>query len=187
MKIENSTRLSYQLIDESDSEFLFQLDQDPEVMRYINGGKMTTQKDIDNKFIPRLNTYKNAEKGWGLWKVTIIESNEDIGWILVRPMDFFSDTPLFNVIELGWRFFKASWGRGYATEASRQVLSVLSQNTEHEFFGAIALPENKASIDVMKKLGMVYVKTYTHQSVEHNDVDAVVYCMKNPVDSQSSQ
>ena len=32
MHIENSARLAYQLIDVSDSVFLFQLDQDPEVM-----------------------------------------------------------------------------------------------------------------------------------------------------------
>ena len=66
MHIENSARLAYQLIDESDSVFLFQLDQDPEVMRYINGGIMTPQEDINTLFIPRINAYKNIVKGWGL-------------------------------------------------------------------------------------------------------------------------
>ena len=69
MNIENSSRLSYQLIDETDSEFLFQLDQNPDVMRYINGGVLTTREDIKDLFIPRLNAYKNVDKGWGLWKV----------------------------------------------------------------------------------------------------------------------
>ena len=108
VNIENSARLSYQLIDESDSEFLFQLDQNPEVMRYINGGVMTTREEIKNKFIPRLNAYKNADKGWGLWKVTIAENQQDIGWILVRPMDFFSEQPIWHDIELGWRFIQSS-------------------------------------------------------------------------------
>ena len=62
MNITSSNRLNYKLIDESDSEFLYLLDQDPEVMRYINGGNMTSREDIKNKFIPRHNAYKNADK-----------------------------------------------------------------------------------------------------------------------------
>ena len=78
MNITSSNRLSYKLIDESDSEFLYQLDQNPEVMRYINGGVKTTREDIVNKFIPRHNAYKNPDKGLGLWKVTITATKESI-------------------------------------------------------------------------------------------------------------
>ena len=46
MKINNSARLSYALITEDDAELLYQLDQDPEVMRYINGGKISSMTDI---------------------------------------------------------------------------------------------------------------------------------------------
>ena len=99
MNITSSNRLSYKLIDESDSEFLYQLDQNPEVMRYINGGVKTTREDIVNKFMPRHNAYKNPDKGWGLWKVTNTATKESIGWILVRPMDFFSDRPIWHDIE----------------------------------------------------------------------------------------
>ena len=49
MNITSSKRLSYKLIDQCDSEFLYQLDQNPEVMRYINGGVKTTRDDIVNK------------------------------------------------------------------------------------------------------------------------------------------
>jgi len=89
-----------------DAEVMFQIDQDPEVMRYINGGKMTTREDVQNIYIPRMESYANAEAGWGLWKISILENyefknSEVIGLILVRPMAFFTDSPEYKNIELG--------------------------------------------------------------------------------------
>lgn len=179
MNITSSNRLNYMLIDESDSEFLYQLDQDPEVMRYINGGVKTTREDIVNKFIPRHNAYKNLDKGWGLWKVTITETKESIGWILVRPMDFFSDNPIWHDIELGWRFLQSTWGKGYASEAAIHIQQALAKQPENKVFSAIAMHNNAGSIAVMKKMGMEYVKSYTHSDSQLGDLDVVLYSMEN--------
>ncbi|SEL17875.1 Protein N-acetyltransferase, RimJ/RimL family [Colwellia chukchiensis] len=179
MNIENSARLQYKLIEDSDGEFLFQLDQDPAVMRYINGGKKTSRDDIYNIFIPRHNAYKNPAKGWGLWKVTMIENQQDIGWILVRPMDFFSAQPKWHDIELGWRFKQSTWGKGFATEAALQVQQALTKLPENKYFSAIAVPDNNGSIAVMKKLGMDMVKAYTHSDSQLGDLDVVLYRMEN--------
>lgn len=179
MQIPNSNRLSYKLIDESDSEFLFQLDQNPEVMRYINGGSMTSREDIKNKFIPRHDAYKNQIKGWGLWKVTITENQQDIGWILARPMDFFSENPIWDDIELGWRFLQSTWGKGYASEAAIQIHQALAQLPENKFFSAIAMHGNDGSVGVMKKMGMKYIKSYVHSDAQLGDLDVVLYRMEN--------
>ncbi len=175
----DSARLSYQLIDENDSEFLFQLDQNPDVMRYINGGTMTTREDISDKFVPRHNAYKNPDKGWGLWKVSLLDTRQAIGWILVRPMDFFSDKPIWHDIELGWRFFQSTWGKGYASEAAIQIHRALAKQPENEIFSAIAMHDNAGSIAVMKKMGMRYVKSYTHSDSQLGDLDVVLYRMEN--------
>ena len=90
MIIHNSDSLSFQIMDESNAQDFFELDQNPEVMKYINGGKPTSIEDIENKMLPRMASYTNQDKGWGLWKVTILESKAYIGWVLVRPMDFFT-------------------------------------------------------------------------------------------------
>ena len=179
MNIDNSARLSYQLIDKTDSEFLFQLDQNPEVMRYINGGNMPTRKNISEVFIPRHNAYKNVEKGWGLWKVTVIATQAEIGWILVRPMDFFSDQPTWHDIELGWRFLQSTWGKGYASEAAIHLQQLLAQQPENKSFSAIAAKDNLGSIAVMKKLGMKYIKTYSHTNSALGDEDVVLYRIEN--------
>lgn len=159
MKIVNSDRLSYALMSDADADLLYELDQDVEVMRYINGGKMTTRQEVQDVFLPRLAQYTNADKGWGMWKLTTTDSNEFIGWVLVRPMDFFSGEPKWDDWELGWRLMRKAWGRGYATEAAKHLMHHLKSTQDLQKFSAIAMPGNEASINIMKKLGMTYQKT----------------------------
>ena len=101
--IPESQRLSFRLMNQNDGELLFQLDQDREVMRFISGGQLTTRSEIESIFLPRMKSYTNPQKGWGLWAIYDKDSGEYIGWILVRPMDFFSDNPQWDNLELGWR------------------------------------------------------------------------------------
>ena len=100
ININHSVRLTFSLMDESDADLLYQLDQDPAVMRYINGGVTTSMVDIKEKFIPRMQSYRNADKYWGLWKVTITETNNFIGWILLRPMNFFTPPHKQTILKL---------------------------------------------------------------------------------------
>ncbi|WP_395374312.1 GNAT family N-acetyltransferase [Marinicella sp. W31] len=163
VSIPDSERLSYALMDASDADHLYDLDQDPAVMKYINGGKITSREEVDTVFLPRMAAYRDSEKGWGLWKISLLESNEFIGWVLVRPMHFFSEQPDWNDWELGWRLKQIHWGYGYATEAARQIMQSLSETQKLERFSAIAMPGNTASISIMKKLGMQYQKTDVHK------------------------
>lgn len=176
VSIANSARLSFRLMGQEDGQAFWQLDQDPEVMRYINGGKVNDMTTIEEVFLPRLQSYANAEKGWGIWQVTDTASQEYLGWVLVRPMDFFSDNPKFNDIELGWRFFQKAWGKGYATEAAMAVKEALAQQPDIDYLSALALEDNIGSIGVMKKIGMTFVKQYLHQD-PIGDLNAVHYQM----------
>jgi len=166
------------LLTSKDAELLFELDQDPEVMRYLTAGKLTTKQDISNVFIPRMEAYRDVEKGWGLWGVFLQDNDEFIGWVLVRPMEFFSDKPEFDNLELGWRFKQSSWGKGYASEAAQHVKDVLAVNTKINAFSATALADNLGSIAVMKRIGMSHVKNYLHHD-SSGDIAAVYYQVKN--------
>ncbi|MCP3675465.1 MAG: GNAT family N-acetyltransferase [Gammaproteobacteria bacterium] len=159
MKIDNTQRLSFKLMDKDDANLFFELDQDPEVMRYINGGKVTSIEDIENILLPRLKSYTNAKKGWGLWKVTQLQTDNFIGWVLVRPVNFFNDNIELDNIELGWRFKQSSWGKGYGTEAAMAIKEMLIQNRGAQKITAFAFEENIGSIKIMTKLGMKYIKT----------------------------
>jgi RimJ/RimL family protein N-acetyltransferase len=52
-----SPRLAYRLMDGNDAPLLFELDQDPEVMRYLNDGKPSTREEIDAYFVPRVTAF----------------------------------------------------------------------------------------------------------------------------------
>ncbi|UJF20784.1 GNAT family N-acetyltransferase [Shewanella sp. OMA3-2] len=165
-----------------EQDLLFELDQDEAVMRYINGGRKTTMEDIEQRFMPRLRRYHNPLKGYGLWKVigkdvsAITEDNcaiaelagQFLGWILVRPMFFFTDHPHLHDIELGWRFKQSTWGRGIATEAAKAVADLIASHSEVTALSAIADEANTGSINIMKKLGMTFVKKAAHPDVPDN-------------------
>lgn len=166
----------------NEQDLLFELDQDEAVMRYINGGRKTTMEDIEQRFMPRLRRYHNPLKGYGLWKVigksastmteddNLIEAlaGQYLGWILVRPMFFFTDTPHLHDIELGWRFKQFTWGKGIATEAAKAVADFVATHNEVIALSAIADEDNTGSINIMKKLGMTFVKKAAHPDVPDN-------------------
>jgi RimJ/RimL family protein N-acetyltransferase len=153
-----SERLTYRLMTADDAELLWELDQDPEVMKYITHGEISSREKIHTVFLPRMAQYHNPDKGWGLWGVFSQHDGDFLGWILVRPMGFFSQQPTdTNNLELGWRFKRCYWGAGFATEAATAVLETLRSERSASQFSAIAMPENEGSINIMKKLGMHFV------------------------------
>ncbi|TVP16318.1 GNAT family N-acetyltransferase [Shewanella sp. KCT] len=186
MKIADSQRLRFEMVTEQDAQLLYDLNLDPEVMRYINGGKPSTMAEIEDYFIPRIQGFTNSENGWGLWKVTTLASESElgdtfIGWILVRPMDFYTDEPKHSDLEVGWRFAQMSWGKGYATEAAKAVCNALVKQSSGNgkaitHFSAIADPHNKGSINIMIKLGMEYIKN-TSVDTPEGEVEVVLYRM----------
>jgi RimJ/RimL family protein N-acetyltransferase len=162
-----TTRFELSLMTLEEKGLMFELDQDEAVMKYINGGHKTTMEQIETHFMPRVAKYLNPDKGWGLWKVMGNHCQENIddnlagqylGWILVRPMGFFTDNPQFDDIELGWRFKQICWGKGTATEAARAVVDYLATKDEVNYVSAIAAEDNLGSIKVMQKLGMAFHK-----------------------------
>ncbi|MFT5451222.1 MAG: RimJ/RimL family protein N-acetyltransferase [Enterobacterales bacterium] len=163
MKVNNSTRLCFSLMSRDDAELLYELDQDKDVMRYVNGGQITTREYLNDVLLPRMDSYRNEVEGWGLWKVIITETKQFIGWVLIRPMNFFSDEPEFENVEMGWRFKKDSWGNGYATEAAQSIKTAIRDLGRAKKISAIAFEANKPSINIMLKLGLNYIKTDIHK------------------------
>ena len=68
MHIKDSARLSYHYITEQDADFLWELDQDELVMKYING-KKSSKEDIREIFVPRFQAIPiSSGVGTGAWK-----------------------------------------------------------------------------------------------------------------------
>lgn len=156
MKLDDSERLSFRLLDarnEQDNAQIHQPDQDPKVMKYINGGRASTPQE-QQRVRTRLAQFTRKDRAWGLWGAFEKQERRFLGWILVRPISFFTDEPQWNNLEVGWRFASSCWGRGYATEAAFAVLHALALLPDIEYFSAFAARENMASIRVIHKIGM---------------------------------
>jgi len=64
--------------------------------------------------------------------------------------------------EIGWRFVRAAWGRGYATEAARPVLNHALVTLKLAVVVADIDPANTASIGVARKLGFRLLEPIVH-------------------------
>ena len=101
--VANSERLKFRLMSSDDESILWELDQDPAVMKYINGGIPTSREALRSIYLPRLNQYTDPLKGWGMWATSLLESDVFVGWILLE-----------NVKEgaVGKNGYSASWSFG---------------------------------------------------------------------------
>jgi RimJ/RimL family protein N-acetyltransferase len=132
----------------ADAPRLEALDSDPEVMRYINGGRPTPIAVIKKKLGDWTSGY-DAPQPHGFWAIDLKPGLEFAGWVHLRPDRL---QPEFD--ELGYRLTRASWGRGLATEVARAMVEHTMQTWKRKPIVAGALIGNVASQRVMEKIGM---------------------------------
>jgi RimJ/RimL family protein N-acetyltransferase len=102
----------------SEVDNLFDLDNDPEVMRLLSGGKPTPRDVIENKTLPRLLDYYERSERFGFWAAIEKSTGAFLGWFAFHPPEGGGS----DEVELGYRLKKSSWGKGYATEGSRALI-----------------------------------------------------------------
>jgi RimJ/RimL family protein N-acetyltransferase len=134
---------------ESDAPAFHRLGSDPEIVRLTAdpGGGF---RDADHALeVLRGHTLADYEKhGFGRWAVVLRDQARIVGFCGLKHLDELGE------IDLGYRFFPEVWGRGLATETGRAVLVHGFDALGLPEIIALALPENRASIRVMQKLGM---------------------------------
>lgn len=99
------------------------------------------------------------ERGYGLFAAEEIATGELIGWVGLAVPAFLPE--IMPTVEIGWRLRRSSWGRGYATEAAREVLAFAFDEAGLERVVSVCHVDNHASTRVMAKLGMTFDRT-TH-------------------------
>lgn len=154
-------RLILRRFTESDAEHIFALDNDPAVMRYINGGIPTPWEVIEQQLLPNFLRYNDATPGFGFWAAIEKATGEFVGWFVFRPT---GDDP--GEVALGYRFHKGAWGNGYATEGAQALIERGFGEWGVRRVIATTYEENRASRRVMEKLGMRHERSFRYSAEE---------------------
>lgn len=142
---------------ETDVNNLFELDGDPDVMRFLSGGKGTPRDVIQNDILPAFRSYYERFEGYGYWAAIEKSTGEFLGWFHFRPPKGSVRT---DEAELGYRLRKSAWGKGYGTEVSRALIHKGFRELGVERVVASTSVENHASRRVMEKAGLTLQRTY---------------------------
>lgn len=144
-----------------DADSLFELNSDPEVMRYLTGGLPTPRAEIENAIIP-FHIAEYARLGrFGTWAAETAGGGEFLGWFHLRPGERGSDD--VSNVELGYRLRRAVWGQGLATEGSRALIDLGFTELGVRRVFAHTMTVNAASRRVMEKCGLSFVRTIPYR------------------------
>jgi RimJ/RimL family protein N-acetyltransferase len=150
-------RLRLRRFTPADVDLLVELDADPEVMRYITGGRPTPREMYVQTFMPRWFEIYARFPQLGYWAAERRPDHEFLGWFHLRD-----DRIEPEYLELGYRLKRAAWGQGFATEGSRGLIDHGFQRAGAEQISARTLLGNRASQHVMEKCGLRRVSEFVY-------------------------
>lgn len=171
---------------DGDVERLVALDSDPEVMRYINGGRPTSRVFTVERVLPQLMKDYPCIGTRGFWAAEEKATGAFLGWFEFRPL---ADDSA-EVVELGYRLGRAAWGRGYATEGARALIDKGFADLGVQRVTADTMYVNCRSRHVMEKAGLIFLRRWfgewpdSIEGWEHGDVE---YTLDRGQWSQGSQ
>lgn len=147
-------RIRLRQVVSSDETHLHALDNDPEVMRWINGGVPVSMEYIRREIMPLFMTYDKSRPLFGFWIVESIETGTFLGWVCMRS------TGNKGEASIGYRLTRASWGKGLAIEAMGALMKEGMARGRLTRIIANTYEENIASRKVLEKLGMTLHRRY---------------------------
>jgi RimJ/RimL family protein N-acetyltransferase len=158
-----TSRLTLRHFTEDDEDNLFELNSDPEVMRFLNGGMPTPRDEVRTRIIPVFLGYYERFEGFGFWAAAETATGQFLGWFHVRPPLRDAGTPAGwdedGVAELGYRLRRSAWGKGYATEGSRALIGKGFAEFGVRRVVAETLAGNLGSRRVLEKSGLIQIGT----------------------------
>ena len=98
-------------------DLLFQLNSDPEVMKYITPGKVMTFDEVKSRSMPRImKSYSHGEE-FGIFPAYLKRTENYIGWFQFEP-----DQDINDAVEIGWRLKREFWGSGTQLRWQKRLL-----------------------------------------------------------------
>lgn len=166
MKIHIETdRLLMRNITDSDLHGMFAMDSDPDVHAFLGNKPIGALEEAQKMIDSIKNQY--IQNGIGRWAVVEKESGEFIGWSGFRLI-----TETVNnrtqYYDLGYRFLRKYWGKGYASETAIASLNHGFTQLEFDEIVGIADVGHTASNVILKKIGLIKRNEFMYDGTLHN-------------------
>lgn len=144
-------RLLLRELQTSDAEKFYQLNLNPNVIRYTGNSAF---KNTEEAFLFLENYQDYKQNGYGRWAVIEKSNDEFIGWCGLKYDKGLAET------DIGFRFFETHWNKGYATESAKACITYGFQKLHLKRIIGRAMTENAASIKVLEKIGLTFDKEF---------------------------
>jgi len=144
-----TNRLLLRTFTEDDAVLIYELNLDPDVIRYTHDpikDLVHAAEILEKVIIPQYALYNH-----GRWAVHVKATLEFLGWCGLKYL------AELNEIDLGYRFKKEGWGKGYATEAAYASIQYGFEKIGLQRIVARAEIDNIGSWKVLEKCGMTYI------------------------------
>lgn len=141
MKVETD-RLTLRPIERTDIDAWAEFLADADAVRLVHFPE-PHDRDLAERLLTR--TIERAEGAKAMYAVVLRETGETVGFVGYSPREM----EWGHELELGWLLLPRFHGRGYATEAAREIRSLVPERVI-----SLIREENLASINVARKLGM---------------------------------
>jgi len=144
-----SRRIGFRMLEEDDLQNLVKLDMDPEVRAFFPDG-VSTPELLREKIARSRASF--LEQGFGEFSMTELKTDRFIGRAGFAGLED-------GEIEVGYLLLKEYWGQGLASEALGALLDWAGQSLSAPRILAYAPVGHQASLGVMRRAGMRYLKT----------------------------
>ena len=135
----------------NDYKEVYEFGSNKEVQKYT-GDTMIPSLDHAKKLIKNVWYADYKKYGYGRWAVIYKPENKVIGFAGLKYL------PEFNETDIGFRFLPEYWGKGIATEASKEIITYGFEKLNLDKIIGIAMPENIGSCKVLEKIGLTFYK-----------------------------
>ena len=129
---------------------------DPVVMRLLGG---VLSREESDAYAARAEAHL-ATHGFCKWAVEAPGVAPFVGAVGLSYVRF--EASFTPAVEVAWRLHRAFWGRGYATEAARAAIDDGFGRVGLQAIVAMTVPDNRASLRVMQRLGMTRSIAFDH-------------------------
>lgn len=143
-------RLKLKKFDSSDLDFLYKLNNDKAVNKYLSYDSVSLERCSE-----WIDSWKRAYSNtgiFGVYKISLKEDDAPIGLIFIVEREKFAK------VELGYRLLPQFWRKGYCTEAAMAVLNRIFLDTDTAAVYAGTHPENTASVSFLLSIGFEEIK-----------------------------